>query len=185
MLFPVRRTWEEVMAKVRLSGKAPHGDFHLETDVADEHVAAVVASALGHGVTTTPNGRVQRRGQPAKPSGRRSLALKPAPLSDQEAAALKAKIPSRAKVAEFISAQPGRRHSLEIIAEKFLGKVPKALSPNNAERRVFFQLQNRITDARADLAREDKSGKFEVENLQFGKSRVYRWVRDGESGKTQ
>jgi hypothetical protein len=99
-------------------------------------------------------------------------------LSQSEIDEMRHKIPTREKIADYIEKQRDSRHSLEEIATHFLGKVPKALSSNHGEKRLFFTLQDRIADARKRLTRSKGDGNFKVEAVKFGKSRVYTWVRE-------
>jgi hypothetical protein len=171
------------MAKVRVRGKGLHGPYEVEVEVADQHAAAVMASAVekAHGSS------LSIKPAPGRTEGRRIVerslseygADRP-PLSAEEAAALRPKVPTIDQVEQFILRQPERLHSHPAVSQEFLGRsVSISKDRSAAEQRLFYLLHRRIEDARRRIEKRDRTGKFTKDAAAFGTRRVYRWQREG------
>lgn len=176
------------MAKVRVSGKGPHGDFTVEAEVADEHAAAVVASAVekAHGAAISLPG--PRRNVSTTETTHRPVVREPLSevaedpfLTAEDATALRSKVPTTEQVEEFILKQPERRHSHPQVAREFFGRTVRISQDRSpAEKRLFYILHRRIEDARARIEKRDRSGKFAKTSTAFGTHREYLWEREGQ-----
>lgn len=157
--------------KIRKTGPAPH-DVEITVEVADEHVAHALVGAIEstHRLSIPPTQEAIRRRE------RRRTIEGPKRLTEAQAASLRAKLPSVDQIKDFIVASPERVHSLRSLSEHFLGRRIRPEGVSHAEHLLFYRLQDRAREARRKIVREDKSGRFEVdEPRKFGEPWTYRW----------
>lgn len=172
------------MARAKVRGENATGNYELELEFEDSHVAELVARAVhGHlpmAGAAEPAGapRDVVRSRTAKRARVRNPPKGYTPLTEAEADVLRAKMPSRNDLVKTIMDEPNRRHSLPLIAQKTLGRTIAYSSPTHGERRVFFLLQGRIAKARAAIQKSDSGGKFVLTENRVGRSRVYEWRRN-------
>jgi hypothetical protein len=171
------------MAKVRVRGKGLHGDYVIEAEVAEEHAAAVMASAVekahGSAMSFAPS-PIQREIRQHTRKALTDFGPEEPRMSAEEATLLRAKVPSTEQVEEFILKQPDRLHSHPAVSMEFFGKVAGVSKDSSRdERRLFYILHRRIEDARRRIEKRDRSGKFAKDAAAFGTRRVYRWQREG------
>lgn len=172
------------MANVKIRTKSSTGDHEFDIEVADERVAELVRSVIrSESLGEAETRPTVRQARLALGGDQRSTRSAHEPIADEELVGMRQRLPSRERIAEFITKQLDGRHSLELVARHFLGKVPKPLSSSHAEKRLFFTLQDRLSDARHRLARDRGGGNFRADPVKFGKSRVYVWVSDAQQGR--
>ena len=167
------------MATIHIRGKTRDGEFVHEISVPDSRVADVVSAVVGalHGSGVEASRRGGNR--PVHQPERKFKTVPPRKfMTDEEAVAVYNKVPSVEDARQYILKQSERAHSLAQVAREFLGNPPSAQSTTKVEKRAFFLLQDRLSDARRRIAREDRSGSFIRDKTKVGASRVYRWKRN-------